>query len=301
MIQEIKVDSSLHKISSSDSDSSNKNVVISKKRTAKPSSPAPKKLKLSSVESSEDLDHSTNLVAENLLDDSFNNLLPVSNMKLGRYVIKNYENKDKSLSISPPTHAIKSTNKDCVVTTLNGKISFISLGEKARQKHDVKSFGIKPCALHPICSNMLYGGEDIAYVYVCDPNPHFHKNYEKRVWVCFYHGKASFEGHEVQTQHAFEVINTPKNKQQETTDVDAPVKAPAPAPVDVEPEEKPLKEKSAKAKLEDSLNSTSSEDLQSSEEDSPVKHYNSKNKRGKEKNKSNTEEENDETESGDDK
>ena len=142
-------DSSLHKLSSSDSDSSSKSVVISKKRKAKPSSPAAEKLKLSSVESSEDLDNSANLVAEKLLDDSFNNLLPVSNMKLGRYVIKNYENKDKSMSISPPTHAMKSTNKDCVVTTLNGKIAFISLGEKARQKHDVKSFGIKPPALHP--------------------------------------------------------------------------------------------------------------------------------------------------------
>ena len=94
---------SLNKLSSSDSDSSSKSVVISKKRKAKPSSPAAKKLKLSSVESSEDLDNSANLVAEKLLDDSFNNLLPVSNMKLGRYVIKNYE-KDKSMSISPPPH-----------------------------------------------------------------------------------------------------------------------------------------------------------------------------------------------------
>ena len=187
-----------------------------------------------------------------------------------------------------------------VVTTLNGKISFISLGEKARQKHDSKAYGVKPCALHPYCSNMLYGGEDIAYVYICDPTPAFHKNYEKRVWVCYYHGKASFEGHEVQTQQTFDITSTPKIQKTDSPApdaiaLDAPFKAPAPTIAD-EREMKPTKSKpkSAKTNLEERLNTTSSDELGSSEEETPIKSKTNKSKRGKEMYKENSEDSGDE-------
>ena len=273
-----KDDSTHHKISSSGSDSSHKSPVLSRKRKHKEVNQSNKKPKLSSTESEESHDISANALvdADKFLDDSFNNLLPVSDLKFGRYIIKNFENKNKEERIAPPAEIMKSTNQDCVVTTLNGKISFISLGEKARQKHDAKTYGVKPCALHPYCSNMLYGGEDISYVYVCAPTPTFHKNYEKRVWVCFYHGKASFEGHEVQTQQTFEVTSTPKTQKIESPAADAPFKAPAPA-IAVDTVEKTTKSKAVKAKLEERLNSTSSNEA-SSEEDSPVKSTSAKTK-----------------------
>jgi hypothetical protein len=104
-------------------------------------------------------------------------------------------------------------------TSLNRKISFISLGEAARSKHDVASHGIRPCGLHPVCGNMFRGGEDIALVFVVSPTPTFHKNFEKETWVCFYHADASIEGLEVQTQQKFKATDTKSATQ------DAPTKS----------------------------------------------------------------------------
>ena len=166
--------------------------------------------------------------------------------------MKNYE--DKKNSIAVPTQAVKDANKDCVVTTLNNKISFLAIGEKARQKHDVGTYGVKACGLHPVCSNILRGQEDIGYAYICSPTSNFHKYFEKNTWVCWYHCQASIDGHEVQSQqvHDESKAETPKNQKPKEPEQDAPTK-------DTKKSPKEPSKKSSKVNLENRLDATSSE------------------------------------------
>ena len=176
-----------------------------------------------------------------LLDDSFNNLIPVSDAIIGRNKVKNFES--KTSIIPPPTDVVKYCNKNAVVTTLNSRISFLAMGETARQKHDVGKFGMKACGLSPVCSNINRGGEDIGYVYVCPPTNSFHKYYEKKCWVCWYHTQASLDGHHVQTQRVHVPTDTPKNQKPKEPLPNAPIK-PVLEPSthhDAEPGDKPVK------------------------------------------------------------
>ena len=159
------------------------------------------------------------------LDDSFNNLIPVSNEVIGRNVVKNYECKKDV--ITPPTEAIQYSNKNCVVTTLNEKISFLAVGEKARQKHNFDMYGNKPCGLSPVCSNIFRGGEDIGYAFICPPTNAFHKYFQRRTWVCWYHTQASLDGHDVQVQRVHVVTETPQNQKPKDVPQNAPTKAAA--------------------------------------------------------------------------
>ena len=235
-------------ISSSDTDDSDKSEVFSKSKKRKSQEELPnaeKKLKtpLSNILLSD---------GEGFEDDSFNNLLPVSDKVIGRNAVKNYE--DKKNSIAVPTQAVKDANKDCVVTTLNNKISFLAIGEKARQKHDVATYGVKACGLHPVCSNILRGQEDIGYAYICSPTSNFHKYFEKNTWVCWYHCQASIDGHEVQSQqvHDESKAETPKNQKPKEPEQDAPTK-------DTKKSPKEPSKKSSKVNLENRLDATSSE------------------------------------------
>ena len=154
-------------------------------------------------------------------DDSFMNP-PTVHMKIGKNLVKNYE-KRRTKDAQP----IDSSPKEIFVTTsLNNQIFFTAVGEQARRKHDESTLGIKPCGLHPYCSNMFRGGEDIALVMI--NSPEFHDKFEKKTWVCYYHAKASMEGQEIQTQTKVDENTqaTPKNTKLGTEAETAAVGAP---------------------------------------------------------------------------
>ena len=142
-------------------------------------------------------------------DDSFVNP-PVMQKMFGNNMVKNYTRRRGKDAQPGVVRGLKYANKNFCATSLNNKIFFIATGEHARSKHDVKKYGIQPCGLHPYCSNMMRGGEDIAKVYVISPA--FHEKYEDTTWACYYHAEASMNGQEVQLQAKDNSTQeTPKN------------------------------------------------------------------------------------------
>ena len=196
-------------------------------------------------------------------DDSFNNILPVSDNLIGRNTVKNFE--DKKNHIKKPIEAVNESNKDFSVTTLNKRISFFAVGRKARQNHDVSRFGVKPCGLQPFCSNILRGGEEIGLAYICAPTSNYHKYFERNTWVCWYHCQASIDGHHVQTQCVNKEAVTPNDKKTKEPEQAAPTKAPLTkdGPANDAKNAATEPEKSSRINLEERLNAPSSE----SEED----------------------------------
>jgi len=157
-------------------------------------------------------------------DDSFNNP-PVMKKKVGQHLVQNFERR-RSKDAQLGSRAVKYSNRNFTATSLNNKIFFIAVGEKARTKHDVEEYGITPCGLYPYCSNLFRGGEDIAKVYIISPD--FHVKYEKETWACFYHAEASMNGQEIQIQGRSDDCNpeTPKHSKLSKEATEAATEAP---------------------------------------------------------------------------
>ena len=155
-------------------------------------------------------------------DDSFLNP-PTISKKIGKNIIENFE-KRRSRNAAPPHRLLRNTSNN-TATVFNNQITFLAVRGTARATHDWDKYGTKPCGLHPYCSNVLKGGEDIGLLYIVSPA--FHPSYEDNCWCCWYHAEASIDGIEVQTQKKVPVASTPKNVRSARTSsklTNAPIK-----------------------------------------------------------------------------
>ena len=104
-------------------------------------------------------------------------------------------------------------------------------------------------------SSELEKTSDTQCAFICPPTNAFHKYFQRRTWVCWYHTQASVDDHEVQLQRVNVVTDTPQNQKP----MDVPLNAPSKAATD--PHTRTDKSgKRTKVNLAENLNAESSDE-----------------------------------------